>query len=129
MKRKSLAASLMIVMALFSVPLFAHHGNAGVDMIHKVVLKGTVTEWRWQNPHSILKFDVTADDGSIVHWSAETNNPADMVEKGWTAKSIKVGDEITVTLHQVKNGLPVGILVDVTLPSGKTLGTQYVKEN
>jgi hypothetical protein len=127
--RKSLGVSVLLVMALFSASLFAHHGNAGVDMTNKVVLKGVVTDWRWQNPHSILKFDVKADDGSIVHWSAETNNPADMVEKGWTARSIKVGDEITVTLHQVKNGLPVGILVDVTLPDGKKLGTQYLKDN
>lgn len=126
MIRKSLGASTLLVMALFSASLFAHHGNAGVEMTKSVVLKGVVTDWRWQNPHSILKFDVTADDGSIVHWSAETNNPADMVEKGWTAKSIKVGDEITVTLHQVKNGLPVGILVDVTLPDGKKLATKYL---
>jgi hypothetical protein len=127
--RKSLGPLVLSVVILFSAPLFAHHGNAGVDMTKKVVLKGVVTDWRWQNPHSILKFDVMADDGSIVHWSAETNNPADMVEKGWTAKSIKAGDEITVTLHQVKNGLPVGILMQVTLPDGKTLGTQYLKDN
>ena len=129
MNRKSLGALLLVVTALFSGPLFAHHGNAGVDMTKKVVLKGVVTDWRWQNPHSILKFDVKADDGSIVHWSTETNNPADMVEKGWTAKSIKIGDEITATLHPVKNGSPVGILVQVTLPDGKTLGTQYLKDN
>jgi hypothetical protein len=127
--RKSMGAWLLLVTALFSGPLFAHHGNAGVDMTKKVVLKGVVTDWRWQNPHSILKFDVKADDGSIVHWSTETNNPADMVEKGWTAKSIKIGDEITATLHPVKNGSPVGILVQVTLPDGRTLGTQYLKDN
>ena len=129
MNRKSMGALLLLVTALFSGPLFAHHGNAGVDMTKKVVLKGVVTDWRWQNPHSILKFDVKADDGSIVHWSTETNNPADMVEKGWTAKSIKIGDEITATLHPVKNGSPVGILVQVTLPDGRTLGTQYLKDN
>ena len=129
MNRKFLGALPLVVAALFSGPLFAHHGNAGVDMTKKVVLKGVVTDWRWQNPHSILKFDVKADDGSIAHWSTETNNPADMVEKGWTAKSIKIGDEITVTLHPVKNGSPVGILVQVTRPDGRTLGTQYLKDN
>lgn len=129
MNRKFLGALALVVAALFSAPLFAHHGNAGVDITKKVVLKGVVTDWRWQNPHSILKFDVKADDGSIVHWSTETNNPADMVEKGWTAKSIKIGDEITVTLHPVKNGSPVGILVEVMLPDGRTLGTQYLKDN
>ena len=126
MNRKSLGALVLVVTALFSGPLFAHHGSAGVDMTKAVVVKGVVTDWRWQNPHSILKFDVKAEDGSIVHWAAEANNPADMVERGWTAKSIKIGDEITVTLHQSKNGSPVGTLMQVTLPDGKVLGTTYI---
>jgi hypothetical protein len=113
-------------MASFSAPLFAHHGSAGVEMTKTVTMKGVVTDWRWQNPHSILKFDVKGDDGNLVHWSAETNNPADMAEKGWGAKSMKVGDEITVSLHPVKNGLPVGILTSVTLPDGRTLDTKYI---
>ena len=125
---KSLGALLLVVTALFAGPLFAHHGSAGVDMTKKVVVKGVVTDWRWQNPHSILKFDAKADDGSIVHWSAETNNPADMVEKGWTAKSIKVGEEITLTVNPVKNGAPVGRIVQVVLPDGTVLGTEYVKK-
>ncbi len=79
---------------------------------------------------SILKFDAKADDGSIVHWAAETNNPADMVEKGWTAKSIKVGDEVTVTLHQVKNGLPVGNpRASDAFGWKNALDTQYLKSN
>jgi hypothetical protein len=125
MRRKLLGALALVVMALFSVPVFAHHGSAGLDSSKKVVLKGVVTEWRWQNPHSILKFDVKSDDGTIVHWSAEANNPADMVERGWTAHSIKVGDEITVTVNPVKNGAPVGRIVQVVLPDGRTLGNSY----
>jgi len=127
-KRRSLLVLMLIVGISFSLPLFAHHGNAALDMSKKLVLKGVVTDWRWQNPHSILKFDVKDDSGNVVNWSAEINNPADMVERGWTAHSIKIGDQITITVNPVKSGKPVGRIVQVVFPDGRTLNTQYVNQ-
>ena len=128
MKRMFWGVLILAAAALLSQPLFAHHGNAALDLTKRVVLKGVVTDWRWQNPHSILKWDVKDDNGNVVSWSAEINNPADMVERGWTARSIKVGDEVTVTINPVKNGKPVGRIVQVVLPDGKVLQTQYLKQ-
>jgi hypothetical protein len=51
-----------------------------------------------------------------------------MVERGWTARSIKIGDQITITVNPVKNGKPVGRIVQVVLPDGKILNTQYVNQ-
>ncbi len=128
MKRRSLLVLMLTAAISFSLPLFAHHGNAALDMSKKLVLKGVVTDWRWQNPHSILKFDVKDDSGNVVNWSAEINNPADMVERGWTAHSIKIGDQITITVNPVKSGKPVGRIVQVVFPDGRTLNTQYVNQ-
>ena len=128
MKRRSLLVLMLIVGISFSLPLFAHHGNAALDMQKKLVLKGVVTDWRWQNPHSILKFDVKDDSGNVVNWSAEINNPADMVERGWTAHSIKIGDQLTITVNPVKSGKPVGRIVQVVFPDGRTLNTQYINQ-
>lgn len=128
MKRRILSGLMLAVALAFSLPLFAHHGNAALDMNKKVTMKGVVTDWRWQNPHSILKFDVKDDSGNVVNWSAEINNPADMVERGWTAHSIKIGDQITITVNPVKSGKPVGRIVQVVLPDGKILNTQYINQ-
>jgi hypothetical protein len=127
-KRRFLLVLMLTAGISFSLPLFAHHGNAALDMGKKLVLKGVVTDWRWQNPHSILKFDVKDDSGNVVNWSAEINNPADMVERGWTAHSIKIGDQITITVNPVKSGKPVGRIVQVVFPDGRTLNTQYVNQ-
>ncbi len=128
MKRRFLLVLMLTAGISFSLPLFAHHGNAALDMGKKLVLKGVVTDWRWQNPHSILKFDVKDESGNVVNWSAEINNPADMVERGWTAHSIKIGDQITITVNPVKSGKPVGRIVQVVFPDGRTLNTQYVNQ-
>lgn len=128
MKRRFLWVWMLVLGISLALPLFAHHGNAALDMNKKVVLKGVVTDWRWQNPHSILKFDVKDDSGNVVNWSAEINNPADMVERGWTAHSIKIGDQITITVNPVKNGKPVGRIVQVVFPDGRVLNTQYLTQ-
>src|SRR5580704_4780462 len=113
----ALAVGLLSV----SMPLFAHHGTAVFDTDKTLSLKGSVTEWDWSNPHCLLKFDVKDESGQVVHWIAETQNPANMVYAGWGKTSFKPGDEVTVMLFPAKNGKPFGRINQVVLPNGKTL--------
>jgi Family of unknown function (DUF6152) len=109
--------------SIASVPVFAHHGNAAFDTGKRLIMKGTVTDWFWANPHCFLKFDVKDDSGQVVHWVAETSNPPDMINRGWSKYSFKPGDLVTVTLEPVKNRAPNGRVLQVVLPDGKTLET------
>ena len=120
--------ALAVGVLMVSVPLFAHHGNSAFDTGKRTTMKGTVTEWFWANPHCFLKFDVKDDSGNVVHWVAETTNAPDMIERGWSKQSFKPGDEITVTVEPVKNGKPVGRVLQVVLPNGQTLGMAYLKQ-
>jgi hypothetical protein len=100
---------------------FAHHGNASYDS-KEVTVKATVTAWIWSNPHTILKFDATDDKGNVVHWIGEWDAPPTLVNFGITAKSIKVGDQVSVYMDAVaKSGQPVGRVRKVTLPDGQVL--------
>ena len=91
-------------------------------------MRGTVTEWLWINPHVFLKVDVKDDNGKVVHWICELVPPSTMVNFGFTAKTFKPGDEVTVTVEPVKNGKPVGRVIEVVLPNGQTLGMAYLKQ-
>ena len=126
MRGKLLVVFALAASALVSVPVFAHHGNAAFDAGKRLALKGTVTEWVWANPHCWLKFDVKDDKGNVAHWVAETNNAPDMIEKGWSMRTFKAGDEVTVTVEPVKNAM-VGRVMEVLLPNGQTLGMAYLK--
>ena len=121
MRHKLIAAFVAVGVMTVCIPLFAHHGTAAFENEKKVVLKGTVTEWLWSNPHCLLQFDVKGDDGKVAHWIGETQNPVSMTNVGWSKAAIKTGDEVTVTILQVKNGMPLGRVVSVQLPNGKTL--------
>jgi hypothetical protein len=124
----SLVLSLVATVVALSAPVFAHHGNAALDVGKKVTVKGTVTEWLWANPHCWLKVDVKDANGAVVNWVGETNNAADMIEKGWSKNTFKVGDEVSVTMEPVKNGKPAGKVLEVVLPNGQTLGMAYLKQ-
>ena len=46
----------------------------------------------------------------------------DMVNHGWSKQSLKPGDQVTVTVEPVRNGKPIGRVIQVVLPDGKKLG-------
>jgi len=119
MRRMLVAVASGVV--LLSCALAAHHANAVFDLGKRLTLTGTVTEWFWANPHCLLRFDVKNDSGEMTHWVAETQAPPNMTPFGWTKQSFAVGDQVTVTLEPVKNGSPLGRILQVKLPDGKTL--------
>ncbi len=81
--------ALLLITLIAFVPSFAHHGTAIFDNSKKVTMKATVTEWLWANPHCFLKLDVKDENGNVVHWVAETSNPSDMINRGWSRRSFK----------------------------------------
>jgi hypothetical protein len=99
----------------------AHHGAATFDTVGEITIKGTVTEWVWSNPHSVLKLDVKADDGTVKQWSVATSNVADLSKRGWSRRTFKPGEEVTVLIQPAKSGQPVGMIRNVVLADGRKL--------
>jgi hypothetical protein len=123
---------IILGLAMPWVPALAHHGAAGYDYnVPRKTLKGTVSQFTWQNPHSLLFLDVKDDKGDVVVWSMELNNPGNLVELGWTHTSLKPGDQVTVTFNPAKNNKPIGICVDLLFPDGRRLHSSQgcVSEN
>jgi Family of unknown function (DUF6152) len=105
MKNKLLAFLVAIAgLLLVSSPVFAHHGRSNYDVAQTVTLKGIVTEFEWQNPHALIHFDVTDENGKAEKWVAETNSPNTLSRQGWSKNTVKTGDQITLVGHRVKGG-------------------------
>ena len=122
MRTERVVVSVAAIGLLLSVPLAAHHGAAAFDVGKKVTLKGTVKEWVYSNPHCLLSLDVTGEDGQVVHWIAEGQAPNVIFPVGYRRDSFKFGDQVTVTVEPVKNGRPLGRILEAVLADGKTLG-------
>jgi len=119
MDSKVRGTSVLILIASLLVaggPVFAHHGNRGAYWIQpdkELALTGTVTQFKWGNPHVYVMWDVTDDKGNVAHWAAETRPPYLMSKSGWTRETLKPGDQVTITVFPAKTGAPVGLLAKV----------------
>jgi hypothetical protein len=103
-------------------PLLAHHGSAAFDSGKTLVLKGTVKEWLYSNPHCLLRFEVTDANGTVVTWIGEGQAPHTIFPAGYRKDSFKAGDQVTVTLEPAKENRPLGRILASVLANGKTLG-------
>jgi hypothetical protein len=97
-------------MTLLAPHAFAHHGTAtSYDQERFITVTGTVTEFRWRNPHSSLYLAVKDEAGKVATYAIELASPVLMVrENGWTRDTFKVGDEVVFKVHPSKSGGPVG---------------------
>ena len=124
MKRLLPASLMLLVLLAGSTPLFAHHGNASYEN-KEVTIKGKVTQWLWTNPHTFLMLDVTDANGKVVHWVCENNAPSTLVNFGFTAKTFKAGDDVTVVMAAVaKNGSPVGRINKIIRADGYVMNSE-----
>ncbi len=123
MKSKLLAVCLLFTAVLMvGSPALAHHGSGVSYILNKgVTMEGTVTEFRWQNPHVYIMYDVKDAQGNVVTWGAETHSPIVCEdEDGWTKSTLKQGDKITITVYPSKISTPRGLLAKIVL-NGKVI--------
>jgi hypothetical protein len=97
MRFRVLAIGTAVGIALcVSGPVAAHHGGAAFDQTKTVTFEGTVTEFRWSNPHVLIYFDVTKD-GKTEQWSGWLTAPNLLARRGWTKNTLVPGNHITVS--------------------------------
>ena len=106
---------------LISAPVFSHHGRSNYDVTDSVTVKGIVTEFEWENPHALIHFDVTGENGKVEKWTGETNSPNTLSRQGWSRNTVKIGDQITLVGHRVKGGSNYINFSKITFADGRVL--------
>jgi Family of unknown function (DUF6152) len=96
----TMVASFIMV----SAQLFAHHGASNYDWTRTITVKGIVTEFEWTNPHALIHFDVTDENGKVEKWVAQETSLNMLSREGWNRNTLKPGDPIIVIGHPFKNG-------------------------
>ena len=121
MKARLLVLLTAILLAI-GVPVSAHHSFAAVfDAEVPVEATGTVTEVEWMNPHAWIYIDVESEDGEVVNWAFELGSPNGLMRRGWTRKSVQVGDAISITGYRARDGSNRGNVKTIVLADGKEL--------
>ena len=115
--------SLVIaVLLVATTSALAHHSNSAFDGDKVTVLTGTVTEWKWTNPHVWIILSVDDGNGGRVQWSIEGRTPGQLVRAGWSKSTLKTGETITVDFSPAKDGSRTGLLTRVRRADGSVVG-------
>jgi len=117
---------MLAIVWVLPLTLLAHHGGNLYDTSKVVVLKeATITKFEWGTPHNQIYFDVKSDKGELQHWVGSTEPAGVMLECGWTRRSLKAGDLVTVHIFAAKNGATVGNLQKVIFGDGRELDASF----
>ena len=115
------ALAVPLILGVAADPMRAHHAGSIYDREHHITLRGTVTEYVFTSPHVRIHFETRNSDGKIEGWIAESAPPQRLYRRGWTSKSLKAGDEITVTGAPMKDGSRLLNVRHLVGPTGQVL--------
>jgi Family of unknown function (DUF6152) len=116
------------VLLVLPIAVMAHHGAAAYDTSKLTTLKGTVTEYKFINPHVEISIAVKNDKGKVETWIAEANSPNVLSRRGWSRDTMKPGDEITLIGNRGKNGTFTLRLQKVVLSDGQELDPNSITD-
>jgi hypothetical protein len=97
----------------------AHHSFAMFDNTRSITIHGKATAYQWTNPHAYLEVDAEQAGGGTRHYTLEMTSINMMSRGGWTSRTIKAGDTVTVVVAPLRDGRPGGLVLEVLLPNGR----------
>ena len=113
-------AIVIFALVAAAIPMAAHH-SWPVNMSKLVTVKGTVTEFAWENPHPMITLEVKTESGSTEKWLVGGPAINRMEANGWTRTTVKPGDTITGIGYQFSDGQKIVRLEKAVLADGKEI--------
>jgi hypothetical protein len=110
--------------------LVAHHSfSTEYDGTKTFSVKGKVSKVEWTNPHVRFYVDVADAGGKVMTWNMELASPSALARNGWTSRTIKVGDEVSVEGYAAKVAPDRGNARSVVTADGRSLFAGAADDN
>jgi hypothetical protein len=133
---KTIAGALIVSAVFMASSIFAHHSFQMFDREQLVLIKGTVTDWNFNNPHSWLHVDALDSDGVMQTWSFEGASPVHGVRQGVKGNTYTKGEAVSIVMSPMKDGRNAGALcyvvkenAEVTFPGDSICNAYLVLEH
>ena len=112
--------SLGVIGALVAASALLAHHDWPVDRTKLITVTGTVTAFRWADPHVMIDLDVQAN-GTIEKWKVGGSNKKNSAVNGWDKNTLKPGDVITGIGFRFRDGSNAAQLQKVVMANGKEM--------
>ncbi len=120
--RPALVSAMLVLASAWTFIAHAHHSFSAVfDIERPVELTGVVTRVAWRNPHVWFYVDVVNDDEATDNWAFELGSPNALIRRGWSHRSLKPGDRVTIRGARARDDSQRAAVLSVTLSSGQNL--------
>ena len=97
MKRKTTLIGLLLA-SLLALPAVAHHSFAAVYRADETMqIEGTVVQFLFRNPHSVLHVLVPDESGGSTRWAIEWQGATQLGANGMSAQVLRPGDPVIIT--------------------------------
>jgi hypothetical protein len=129
MRTKYAVFVAMLSLLCSGAALRAHHSfSTEYDGAKTFNFKGTVSKVEWTNPHVRFYVDVV-DNGKTNTWNMELASPSALARNGWTSRTLKVGDSVSVEGYAAKVAPFRGNVKSVITADGRSLFGGAAEDN
>ena len=118
--KKLMGITSMLVAALWTLPVQAHHSFSATFTDEVITVNGIVTDMKFVNPHVNVYFDVTDENGDVTEWVSEGDSATSLRTDGWSSDSLESGDYISITGNSSRNGSPMVSMEEINLVNPRT---------
>ena len=120
-----------VVALLVSTGSQGHHAfSAEFDVGRPVDLTGAVVEIEWTNPHAWMHIETRDEQGEPQRWAVELVGINGLVRFGFTRKTVKIGEVVTVAGFGARNGSNTANASSITrTETGETLWASQAPRN
>ena len=105
---RTLTALIGALLLTNSEAAFPHHSFAVFDIDHPIELSGTVQDFKFTSPHAFIMLEVEDSRGVVTIWTLEGASPSTLLRDGWSSRTLKLGDQITLSIDPLRSGSPGG---------------------
>jgi hypothetical protein len=112
---------MVLLATAVAAPVQAHHSFAMYDSTRTITIEGTVRDFQWTNPHVWIQVLVPDGKGGSEEWGVECTSVNFMSRRGWTRRTLKAGDRISITLSPLRDGSRGGSFKGVNSLNGAPL--------
>ncbi len=107
---------IVLGLTLASPHSFSHHAFAATFTSDApITVEGEVTRFSFRNPHVLVVFEVTNDDGSKTEWVGEGYSATTLRRQGWSNDTFSIGDRIRIGGDSTHDGSPMVAIVTADL--------------
>lgn len=90
-----LACPIALALAVAAAEVRAHHAIGRIyDGAQQITIEGTVTAFRFTNPHPLLLVEVETESGLRQSWRLEMDNRFELRRVGMSSETFQPGDRV-----------------------------------